>query len=94
MDNNVKTTFNAENPNEKVESLNHLNRKFILDYLNYHANNGKAKEVAEYASKSIGKPLKEQKRMFAITFMPDLLKANKQTFDEQLAGFVNSKNKE
>ena len=90
MSNEPKTVFDENNPNEKVGSLNHLNRKYIMKYLAYQVKIGNAEKVKAYADECLEKPLKEKKRLFALRFMPDLLAHGSLTFDMELKNLLNN----
>lgn len=89
MSNQPKTVFDKNNPYAEVESLNHLNRKYIMDYLAYQVEIGNKEKVQAYADECLEKPLKEKKRLFALRFMPDLLAHGSITFDMELKTLLN-----
>lgn len=82
------TIFDPNDPEKKIESLNHLNQPYMIAYLDYQIQHGNKEKVAAYAAATQGKSLKEKKRAFALDFMPYLLKDNKQTFEEKLASLL------
>lgn len=87
----IKNVFDAANPDKKLSSLNDLNQAYMLAYLDYQMKKDAdgRKAVEKYAAASQGKSLKEKKRLFALDFMPDLLKDNKKTFEEKLAAMLS-----
>ena len=86
--NDYLTIFDSNDPEKKVPSLNHLNQPFMIKYLGYQIEKGNKEKVAAYAAATQGKSLKEKKRIFALEFMPYLLKDNKLTFEERLANLL------
>lgn len=91
----LKNVFDKENPNKDLESLNDLNLQFMLDYLAYHLEHGTidAEKVETYYRENADKSPKDKKRAFALAFMPDLLKPNAQSFNEQLWSIIQKNKK-